>query len=62
MGDYLKNDLLLFGDLAPDVYKRSSIYDPDSDFIHFNSVALREFGLRYHGAYQTIVPRKEENP
>jgi hypothetical protein len=33
---------------------------PDS--IHFNSVALREFGLRYHGAYQTIVPRKEENP
>ena len=47
MGDYLKNDLLLFGDLAPDVYKRSSIYDPDSDFILTSDTTFQP-GVTYY--------------
>lgn len=47
MGDVLKNDLILFGDIKPDVYKLSNIYDPDSDFLLTSDVTFQS-GVNYY--------------
>lgn len=45
--DYLKNDLLLFGDIAPDVYRLSTIYDPDLDFVLTSDTTFQD-GVTYY--------------
>ena len=45
--DILKNDLLLFGDIHPDVYKLSTIYDPDLDFVLTSDTTFQS-GVTYY--------------